>query len=266
MKDKNSQYFNQSNQHTEKTNSRKISHLALRVLTCGLLCAYAQSVSAPVACAQGPAETVTSASAYASDAVKHYNTAHDLQSSGFLNQAIVEYKAAIEADSRLERAWSNLGSIYASQRSFHKALDAFQKALAIKPNSPETLNGMASVFFDRGKLEKAKLLWHQAIEINPKFAAAHFNIGNALENEHQLPSAAQEYVKAIEIDPKMGEAFYRVAMLYLKEEHLAQARVMFAEALILGPAAEYMRDAKKQLSALDAAFSSDPTDRYNKSN
>jgi hypothetical protein len=60
----------------------------------------------------------------------------------------------------------------------------------------------------------------------------------------------------------MGDSFYRVATLYLKEQHLAQAKVMFARAVLLGPDAEYIRDAKKQLSALDANFAGDPSDRH----
>jgi hypothetical protein len=86
-------------------------------------------------------------------------------------------------------------------------------------------------------------------------------MANALEGEHKNAEAVKEYVKAISVNPKMGDSFYRIATLYLKEQHQAQARVMFAKAVVLGPEAEYIRDAKKQLSALDATFAGDVADR-----
>ena len=72
----------------------------------------------------------------------------------------------------------------------------------------------------------------------------------------------QEYLAT---NPDMGEPYYRIATIYLKQQHPAQARAMFAKALALGPDAEYMRDAKKQLASLDASLSSDSAARYNKS-
>ncbi len=76
-------------------------------------------------------------------------------------------------------------------------------------------------------------------------------MGTAFEAEHKSADAMDQYTKVITLQPKMGEAYYRLATLYLKDKHLAQARVMFANAVVLGPEAEYFRDAKKQLAAID---------------
>ena len=92
--------------------------------------------------------TKTAKGEHPDEAVKHYNRGVDLHQSGFLNQAISEYKAAIEADDQFEEAWSNLGGVYASQKSFNKAIEAFEKALEIKPDRPTTLNGLGTVLYD----------------------------------------------------------------------------------------------------------------------
>ncbi len=202
---------------------------------------------------------------YAAEAVKRYNKGHELVATGFYNQAINEFRAAIAADERIEPAWSNLGAVYARQKNYPKALESYQKALALKPNSPQSLNGLASVFLARGKSEQAIQIWRQALSYDAKFASAHFNIGCALENEHKDKQAVDEYYQAIDTNPDMGEPYYRIAAIYLKQQHPAQARAMFAKALALGPDAEYMRDAKKQLASLDASLSSDSAARYNKS-
>ncbi len=192
---------------------------------------------------------------YAEAAVKHYNRGVELHQSGFLNQAIAEYRGAIEADSRMEEAYSNLGLIYAAQRNYSKAVDAFNKALVLKPGRPTTLNGLGTVLYARGKVQEAMEKWKQAIATDPNFASAYYNMGNALENEKDYPAALNAYVNALRINPGMADAFYRSGTLLNRDKHTAQANVLLSKAIELAPDADFVRDAKKQLSALEGQFS-----------
>jgi tetratricopeptide (TPR) repeat protein len=88
---------------------------------------------------------------YADEAVKHYNRGVEFHQNGSLNQAVQEYKAAIEADGRLAEAYSNLGAVYLAQKSYAKAAEAFNKALALKPDRPTTLNGLGNALYARGQ-------------------------------------------------------------------------------------------------------------------
>ncbi|MFV3038108.1 tetratricopeptide repeat protein, partial [Klebsiella pneumoniae] len=63
---------------------------------------------------------------HSEEALKHYNRGVDLHGSGFLNQAIAEYKLAIESDPNFEEAYSNLGGVYAAQKSYNKAIEMFE--------------------------------------------------------------------------------------------------------------------------------------------
>lgn len=197
---------------------------------------------------------------YAEDAVKHYNRGVELHQTGFLNQAIAEYRLALAADDRMEEAWSNLGGIYAAQRSYAKATEAFQHALELSPARPTTLNGYGTVLYARGKIDEAKEKWRQAIKVDPTFASAYYNMGNALEGEHQISAALAEYVRALAANPNMSDAYYRIGSLYLKQKHLAQAKTMLAKAAALAPDAEFIRDTKKQLAALDSEFAGEPAE------
>ncbi len=169
---------------------------------------------------------------FAPEAIKHYNKGVELHGSGFLNQAIEEYKAAIAADGRLEPAWSNLGNIYAAQRSYNRAMEAFQKSLELKPDRATTLNGLATVLYARGKVKEAKEKWMQAFAADPKFSSALYNIGNACEGEKKPQEAINWYVKAIDISPKMPDPYYRVGSIYFKDRHYPQAEVMLEKRLI----------------------------------
>jgi tetratricopeptide (TPR) repeat protein len=222
---------------------------------------------------KGAADTGSSAKSddttkrtYNEDALKHYNRGVELHSSGFLNQAIAEYRAAIEADDRMEEAWSNLGGIYAAQKSYTKAIEAFQKALILKPDRPTTLNGFGTVLYAKGKIEDAKEKWLQATQVDPKFASAYYNMGTALEYEKKTSEAIRSFVKAIEVNPAMADAFYRVGTIFFKETHWAQAHTMLKKAVELEPDAEWVRDAKKSLNYLDNSFNSEPKEREVKMN
>ncbi|MCA9806228.1 MAG: tetratricopeptide repeat protein, partial [Cyanobacteria bacterium HKST-UBA02] len=80
-------------------------------------------------------------------AVEAYNRGVDLHKKGHLNKAIEAYREAIQEDDRLEQAFSNLGMLYAAQNNWDKALDAFEKALNLKPDRTQSLNGIGTVLF-----------------------------------------------------------------------------------------------------------------------
>jgi len=197
---------------------------------------------------------------YSEEAVKHYNRGVELHQSGFLNQAITEYKAACDADNRMEEAYSNLGLIYAAQKNYAKAIEALNKALTLKPGRPTTLNGLGTVLYARGRVQEAIDRWKECIRMDHNFASAHYNMGTALENEKDFPGALDSYVKAIKINPSMAEAYYRIGTIFSKDRHAAQASTLLARALELSPDADFARDAKRQLGALDSQFSREESD------
>jgi tetratricopeptide (TPR) repeat protein len=223
----------------------------------------APAASAPAAAAPAASSSAASADTkpYAEEAFKHYNRGVELHQAGFLNQAIAEYKSAIEADARMEEAWSNLGGIYAAQRSYPKAMEAFEKALQLKPDRPTTLNGYGTVLYARGKTVEAKEKWKQAVQIEPGFASAYYNMGNALEGEKDIMTALAYYYLGIQANPNMADAYYRMGNLMQKDGHTAAAKVLLQKSVDLSPDAEFAREAKKQITSIDNELNADKSDK-----
>jgi tetratricopeptide (TPR) repeat protein len=223
--------------------------------------AHFASLHAPAVAAEGEADADAPAEKpkkkqYAEEAVKHYNRGVEFHQNGSLNQAIQEYKAAIVADGRLAEAYSNLGAVYLAQKSYDKAAEAFNKALALKPDKPTTLNGLGNALYARGKAAEAKDKWAKAVEIDPTFASAYYNMGNALESEKDEKAALAEYMKAIEANPKvsMPDAYYRIGGILHKTKHLAQSHVFLKKSLELAPNSDFVRDAQKMLKEQETEF------------
>ncbi len=194
---------------------------------------------------------------YNAMAIKHYNRGVELHQTGFLNQAVEEYKAAIESDPTLLEAYTNLGLIYSFQRSYAKAIEAFNKALELKSKDTTALNGLATVLYARGRVDEAMTKWKEAIDINPRFASAYCNMGTALENEKDYSKALGCFVKALRINPKMADAYYSIGNIYYKDKHPAQAYLFLSKAIVLSPEAEFVREAKHQISTIDGQLGKD---------
>lgn len=209
-------------------------------------------------------ETQDKKGAYSVEAIKHYNRGVELQQTGYLTLAIKEYLGAIEADNRIEEAYTNLGLIYLAQKSFSKAQEAFTKALELKPNTLNSLNGLGSILYARGKTEEAMEKWKKTLEIDPNFASAHFNIGVAQELGKDNTAAIQSFFQAYEAGERQGkdnnaisvmaESYYHIGSIYNKMNHQAQAQILLKQAIQMLPDAEFVRDAKKQLAAMENSF------------
>lgn len=223
--------------------------------------AFASSVAAEDAASD---DTQDKKGAYSVEAIKHYNRGVELQQTGYLTLAIKSYLAAIEADKRIEEAYTNLGLIYLAQKSFTKAQEAFTKALELKPNTLNSLNGLGSILYAKGKTDEAMEKWKKTLEIDPNFASAHFNIGVAQELGKDYTSAVQSFFQAYEAGERQGkdnnaisvmaESYYHIGSIYNKMNHQAQAQILLKQAIQMLPDAEFVRDAKKQLAAMENSF------------
>jgi superkiller protein 3 len=206
---------------------------------------------------EGAAKPANGGHSHPPAARDHYNRGVELHRSGFLNKAILEYKEAIVADEHMEPAYSNLGLVYTAQKSWSKALEAFDKALAMKPDRTTSLNGLGTVLYAMKRNDEAMEKWKKAIEIDPNFASAYYNMGNAYETQEKHREALLAYVKAADINPKMADAYYRLGSLMNKTKHSPQAHVLLSKAIKLAPDAEFARDAKRQIDGLEKQFEKD---------
>jgi len=200
---------------------------------------------------QGQAPAGGEKKPYAKEAVEHYNRGIELHQSGFVTQAVAEYKAAIDADPRMEEAYSNLGVIYAAQHSYAKANAAFTEALKLKPNRPTTLNGLGTVLYAQKKFAEAKDMWLRAVTIDPNFASAYYNIGNAYESENNLEEAKKAFMQAVGATPNMADAYFRLGVIMYKQHHYPQSGAMLRRALLFAPEGEFVNDARRMLRTID---------------
>jgi tetratricopeptide (TPR) repeat protein len=192
-----------------------------------------------------------SAADVAKDAINIYNSAVKLHLAGKLEEAITEYREALNANPELSQAHCNLGLIFNQQHDYAKALIEFQKALAIEPKDAITYNGIGAALRAQKDMDGAIKNWSTAVSIDPHLATAHYNLGTVYEMQKEYDKAMESYSLAIKNDFRLGEAYYRTGLILLKKNRSEDAKEQFNKALQVSKNAEFCADARKRIALIE---------------
>ena len=119
-----------------------------------------------------------------------------------LQQKINELKSIVASDPQNFQAWVTLGNQYFDGNQFMDAIEAYDKALEIKPNSPNVLTDQGVMFRRLGWFDRAIKNFEKANEINPNHATSLYNLGVVYRYDLKDFAKAQEAWKQfLEINP-----------------------------------------------------------------
>jgi Flp pilus assembly protein TadD len=155
---------------------------------------------------------------------------------GQVEEAIAQYRMALEIRPGHAEAQTNLGSALADRGQADEAIAHFRKALEIKPGLAEAHNKLGSALARRGQVEEAVAQFQKALQIKPECMEAHNNLGNALASRGQVDEAIRHYQEALEIDPGYLLAHVNLGDALARRGRLDQAMAHYQEALGLASA------------------------------
>jgi tetratricopeptide (TPR) repeat protein len=111
----------------------------------------------------------------------------------------------------------------------------FRAALALAPNDPEVLTGLAQVFRRQGQLRDAVLLCDAAIRANPGYAHAWLERGFVLASGGSMQLARDCYTRVIELEPGNAPAHAGLASILARDGDSAAGRTHANTALAADP-------------------------------
>jgi tetratricopeptide (TPR) repeat protein len=97
-----------------------------------------------------------------------------------LDDAAAYYRKALQLDSGLAAAHTNLGQMAYRRGDIAAARTAFEAALALDPDQPEARFNLANLILESGDLELAVAELRRVLQTAPDFADAHYNLAVAL--------------------------------------------------------------------------------------
>ena len=130
------------------------------------------------------------------DARLHAELAMCYSEAGRLDDALKELRVAEHIDPTPLRKY-DVGRVLLLMRRFPEAGAAFNQALALKPDMPESLYGLGLAFDGLGRFDEAVDAYERALKLNLSFADAHFNLARVLAAQGKTADAIRHYEEAV---------------------------------------------------------------------
>jgi tetratricopeptide (TPR) repeat protein len=129
------------------------------------------------------------------------------------NKAVAEFqqadKIAPEKDPNHHLFWARMGEAYDLAGRNDEAINAYQQAVALKPDNAGYYNNLGNVLARAGKIDDARAAYTKSAELDPANAGlAWRNFGISLYQVGRMQEAVEPLTKATEVDPKNAQAWY----------------------------------------------------------
>jgi tetratricopeptide (TPR) repeat protein len=146
-----------------------------------------------------------------------------MTAAAYFDRSIAAFKKAAEIDAKQDAIWSHLAEAYVGlsgtktgaeqEAALTSAVDAFEKAIALRPEDAPVHNNYALALARLKKFPEASAELKKAAELDPPSGGKYYyNLGALLVNAGQYDQAADVFKKAIELTPSYAEAHYQYAV------------------------------------------------------
>ena len=136
------------------------------------------------------------------------NLAICLQKLGRTDEAIREFKRALEIKPRFCLAWLGLGQVYEQMGQQPEAMNCYHEALANPIHRTAELTTLARFCQSRGWWEAAVTNYSEALILSPASVSLRVECGQALAAIGRHQEAARRYGEAIALTPDQGQTHF----------------------------------------------------------
>ncbi len=114
---------------------------------------------------------------------------------------IAQAEKILAQDPKNLQAWIQLGNDYFDTEQPQKAINAYDKALELKPDNPNVLTDQGVMYRKVGRYDKAVANFEKAQAIDPKHLQSIFNLGLVYADDLKQPDKAlKAWSRYLELD------------------------------------------------------------------
>ncbi len=100
-------------------------------------------------------------------------------------------------------AWNHLGHAYFDADKYDKAIEAYNRSLALAPDNPDILTDLGVMYRRSGRPDEALAAFDRAIKANPGHGQSRFNKGVVLFfDKHDHEGAFAVWEELLRVDPQ----------------------------------------------------------------
>jgi putative PEP-CTERM system TPR-repeat lipoprotein len=154
---------------------------------------------------------------------------------GRYNEAIVEYRSAIQLNPRFASAHSRLAAAYAKAGRAEDALAEYVRAADSQPDDLSLQLIAGNALLAARRFDDARGRANTILGVAPKNADALILLGNSLAHLDDSQHAIAKIEEAIELDPTKSAGYMSLAVIEAEQGKSVEAEAMFRRAVDLEP-------------------------------
>jgi len=154
---------------------------------------------------------------------------------GEMEEAMAEYKRALEMRPNYAAAHNNLGLLLGDLGAHQEALEHFKSALEQEPDRADMLNNTGNAYVNLNQWENATRHYQRAIVLKRDYAEAYNNLATALFELGNQQGAIEYFRYALSINPDLRSAHHNLGFLFGKMGRLNKAIFHLKEAIRIQP-------------------------------
>jgi tetratricopeptide (TPR) repeat protein len=166
--------------------------------------------------------------------------------------AIEKFNAAAAVVPNCHDCYYNIGYAYLQKKDEKQAEAAWLKAVEIKPDYSEALNGLATLYNNQKRFDEATAMSAKAASAGGGGGSADavYNQGIILWNQGKISEAKAKFEEALKANPNHPESNFQMGMALLNEGKMPEAVASFEKYLSLAPEGQFAAQAKAMLAQL----------------
>src|SRR4051812_17663056 len=210
-----------------------------------------------------------------------FNAGMEAMTAKRYDDAITAFDRAAAADPTQQAIYAQLGEAHLKMSEgktgadydahIAKAMEAYSKAIELKPDDPGSHNNYALALAKAKKFPEMQAELKKAADLDPQNAGKYYyNLGAILVNSGQSEAAGEAFKKAIELTPTYADAYYQYGVTLVGQAKIdtATGKVTpvpgtieaFQKYLELQPNGQWAAASKEMLTSLGGSVQTKFTD------
>src|SRR2546429_9912599 len=143
----------------------------------------------------------------------HYNLGLAFRQKGYYNEALREYRLALERGEDRRVALSAMAEVHLLEPDFATPLELYETLLRAEPDSPKLWNERGVVLHQAGRTDDALASYQQAAEVDAKYALARNNLGVVQAHKTAADSGIESVRTSLRLQGGVSAARLDLALL-----------------------------------------------------
>jgi tetratricopeptide (TPR) repeat protein len=169
------------------------------------------------------------------NAEEHRKLGAALNDQGKYDEALREFRLALQLMPTLTRAHLGLGAALQGKGDLEGAIAEYRKLLQHRPDDPDAHNNLGTVLQRKGDLTGAIAEYRAALHEHPDDALIHFNLGTALSVKGTDDEALAAYQTVVRLRPDFAPPYFYLGTLYKQKRQMREAAEAFRSYLKVAP-------------------------------